>query len=40
MTPIHYRRLGASGLEVSSLCLGAMNFGTRTDAATAQRIID
>jgi aryl-alcohol dehydrogenase-like predicted oxidoreductase len=40
MPPIDYRRLGASGLEVSSLCLGTMNFGSRTDAATAQRIID
>jgi len=33
-----YRRLGASGLEVSSLCLGAMMFGDRTDLATARRI--
>ena len=35
-----YRRLGDSGLEVSVLCLGTMMFGDRTDAATAQRIID
>ena len=34
-----YRRLGDSGLEVSELCLGAMMFGDRTDAATAQRIV-
>ena len=40
MIPVGYRRLGASGLEVSSLCLGTMNFGTRTDAAAARRIID
>ncbi len=30
---IEYRRLGASGLEVSPLCLGTMMFGDRTDAA-------
>jgi aryl-alcohol dehydrogenase-like predicted oxidoreductase len=35
-----YRRLGDSGLEVSVLCLGTMMFGDRTDAATAQRIVD
>jgi aryl-alcohol dehydrogenase-like predicted oxidoreductase len=35
-----YRRLGASGLEVSPVCLGTMYFGDRTDAATAQRMID
>ena len=40
MTPIDFLRLGASGLEVSPLCLGTMNFGTRTDATTAQQIID
>jgi aryl-alcohol dehydrogenase-like predicted oxidoreductase len=40
MIPVGYRRLGASGLEVSSLCLGTMNFGTRTDAAPRRRIID
>jgi aryl-alcohol dehydrogenase-like predicted oxidoreductase len=33
-----YRRLGASGLEVSPICLGTMMFGDRTDAATSQRI--
>ena len=37
---MEYRRLGNSGLEVSPLCLGTMMFGDRTDAATAQRIID
>jgi aryl-alcohol dehydrogenase-like predicted oxidoreductase len=36
---MEYRRLGASGLEVSTVCLGAMTFGDRTDAATSQRIV-
>jgi aryl-alcohol dehydrogenase-like predicted oxidoreductase len=35
-----YRRLGASGLSVSPLCLGTMMFGGRTDEADARRIID
>lgn len=35
-----YRRLGASGLEVSSLCLGTMMFGVSTEPAEAQRIVD
>jgi len=34
-----YRRLGASGLEVSPLCLGTMLFGSRTDEAEAARIV-
>jgi aryl-alcohol dehydrogenase-like predicted oxidoreductase len=34
-----YQRLGDSGLEVSTLCLGTMTFGDRTDAAAAQGII-
>ena len=34
-----YRTLGRSGLRVSPLCLGTMNFGGPTDAATAHRII-
>jgi aryl-alcohol dehydrogenase-like predicted oxidoreductase len=37
--PMEYRRLGASGIEVSPICLGTMMFGDRTDAATAGRII-
>jgi aryl-alcohol dehydrogenase-like predicted oxidoreductase len=37
---MEYVRLGASGLEVSPLCLGTMTFGDRTDAAEAQRIVD
>jgi aryl-alcohol dehydrogenase (NADP+) len=36
---MEYRSLGRSGLKVSTLCLGAMNFGGATDEATAQRII-
>ena len=31
--------LGQTGMTVSALCLGTMNFGTRTDAGTARRII-
>lgn len=37
---MQYRCLGNSGLKVSPLCLGAMMFGGRTDAATSGRIID
>ncbi|HWI28235.1 MAG TPA: aldo/keto reductase [Stellaceae bacterium] len=36
---MEYRTLGRSGLRVSSLCLGTMNFGGATDAATAEGII-
>lgn len=36
---MQYRTLGRSGLRVSPLCLGTMNFGGPTDAATAARII-
>jgi aryl-alcohol dehydrogenase (NADP+) len=36
---IGYRRLGRSGLEVSSLCLGAMMFGDRADEAEAARMV-
>jgi aryl-alcohol dehydrogenase (NADP+) len=36
---MNYRNLGRSGLQVSPLCLGAMNFGGPTDAADAARII-
>ena len=36
---MEYRRLGASGLKVSQICLGAMMFGEHTDAATAARIV-
>ncbi len=34
-----YRRLGQSGLKVSSICLGTMMFGDRTDKRTAGRIV-
>ncbi len=36
---MEYRNLGRSGLKVSPLCLGTMNFGGPTDPATAERII-
>lgn len=35
---MEYRRLGASGLRVSPVCLGALQFGERTDEAEAKRI--
>jgi aryl-alcohol dehydrogenase-like predicted oxidoreductase len=34
-----FRRLGNSGLKVSSICLGAMMFGDQTTAAVAARIV-
>ena len=34
------RILGSSGMRVSQLCLGTMNFGDQTDEATARRIVD
>ena len=34
-----YRRLGASGIRVSPICLGTFNFGAATDDATAARLI-
>jgi aryl-alcohol dehydrogenase-like predicted oxidoreductase len=34
-----YRRLGRSGLKVSTLCLGTMMFGDRTDEAQAGEIV-
>jgi aryl-alcohol dehydrogenase (NADP+) len=36
---MEYRNLGRSGLKVSPLCLGTMNFGGPTDERTAQRIV-
>ena len=33
-------KLGHTGIDVSSLCLGAMFFGTRNDQATSYRILD
>jgi len=35
-----YTHLGRSGLKVSRLCLGTMNFGDVTDEATSSRIMD
>jgi len=35
-----YRMLGRSGLKVSSLCLGTMNFGDQTNLAAAAKIMD
>ncbi|CAD7846305.1 MAG: hypothetical protein [Olavius algarvensis Delta 4 endosymbiont] len=37
---MQYRRLGRSGLMVSGLTLGTMNFGGPTDDATAFKMID
>jgi aryl-alcohol dehydrogenase-like predicted oxidoreductase len=37
---MEYRQLGRSGVRVSKLCLGTMNFGGRTDEEEAKRIID
>ena len=36
---MEYRTLGQSGVKVSVLCLGTMNFGGATDEPTATRII-
>jgi aryl-alcohol dehydrogenase-like predicted oxidoreductase len=35
-----YRNLGRTGLQVSRLCLGTMNFGPQTDEATSFAIMD
>ena len=36
---MEYRNLGRSGLQVSPICLGAMNFGGPTDGTEAIRLI-
>jgi len=36
---MNYRVLGASGLKVSPICLGTMQFGGNTDAAEGARIV-
>ena len=36
---MEYRKLGESGLTVSTLCLGTMTFGDRTDESEAKRIV-
>lgn len=37
---MEYRKLGRTGLKVSPLCLGTMNFGPRTTEADAHAIMD
>ncbi len=37
---MQYTRLGRSGLKVSRLCLGTMNFGPQTEEADAHSIMD
>jgi aryl-alcohol dehydrogenase-like predicted oxidoreductase len=37
---MEYRFLGRTGLRVSPLCLGTMNFGMTADEATGHRIMD
>jgi aryl-alcohol dehydrogenase-like predicted oxidoreductase len=37
---VEYRSLGRTGVQVSSLCLGCMMFGGRTEPADAAKIID
>lgn len=37
---MHYTYLGKSGLKVSRICLGTMNFGPATDEKEAFRIMD
>src|SRR5579883_3048455 len=37
---MEYTHLGRSGLKVSKLCLGTMNFGPHTSEADAFRIMD
>jgi aryl-alcohol dehydrogenase-like predicted oxidoreductase len=36
---MEYRKLGNAGVKVSPICLGTMNFGDRTDFATAEQIV-
>ncbi len=37
---MEYRSLGRTGVQVSSLCLGVMTFGGKTDQAEAIRMVD
>lgn len=37
---MEYRALGTSGLKVSPICLGTLQFGAQTDQAEAARIVD
>ena len=36
---MEYRRLGRTGLKVSTICLGTMQFGWTTDEPTAHTIL-
>jgi aryl-alcohol dehydrogenase-like predicted oxidoreductase len=38
--PMEFTHLGRTGLSVSRLCLGTMNFGPQTDRETSYRIMD
>ena len=40
MSEIQYRRLGRTGLKVSPLCLGSMNFGWTADDETSFAVMD
>ena len=40
MNGIEYRRLGRTGLKVSPLCLGSMNFGWTADEKTSFAVMD
>jgi aryl-alcohol dehydrogenase-like predicted oxidoreductase len=40
MRKVNYKYLGRSGVKVSRLCLGTMNFGVDTDEKEAFRIMD
>ena len=37
---MQYRKLGKTGLMVSELCLGAMNFGWTTNQEDSHRVLD
>ena len=37
---MHYRKLGSTGLKVSELCLGTMQFGWTTDEANSIAVMD
>ncbi|GIE95509.1 aldo/keto reductase [Paractinoplanes rishiriensis] len=37
---MEYRYLGASGLQVSELCLGSMTFGKEADESTSHQLLD
>jgi aryl-alcohol dehydrogenase-like predicted oxidoreductase len=37
---MQYRSLGRTGVQVSTLCLGAMTFGRKTDQSEATRMVD